>query len=184
MILTHHDLQSALASGKIVVSPLIPGSVGTNSIDVHLGKYIMYYTDTFLDPTKEPKTEMVEIPEAGLILYPNRLYLAATLEYTETLEHIPVMEGKSSVGRLGLHVHVCAGFGDLGFKGHWTLEMQAVQPIRIYKGMPIGQIAYYVPSSLLERDYQDRGSYTEISDKPVASKLWKKAGQWHNIKRK
>jgi dCTP deaminase len=181
MILTHHDLQKCLASGKIVVSPIIPGSVGTNSIDVHLGKYLMKYDDEILDAAKLNYATIWEIPEEGYILKPNTLYLAATLEYTETLEHIPVMEGKSSVGRLGLHVHVCAGFGDLGFKGHWTLEMQAVQPIRIYRGMPIGQIAYYVPSSLLEKDYQDRGSYTEISDKPVASKLWKKAGQWHKL---
>ena len=184
MILTHHDLQKCLASGKIKVDPLIPGSVGTNSIDVHLGKWLMWYENHVLDPAKEPKTHLIEIPENGQLIYPNQLYLAATLEYTETLEHIPVMEGKSSVGRLGLHVHVCAGFGDLGFKGHWTLEMQAVQPIRIYRGMPIGQIAYYVPSSLLEQDYQDRGSYTEISDKPVASKLWKKAGQWGNFSTK
>ncbi len=78
----------------------------------------------------------------GLILQPNVIYLASTVEYTETLRHVPVIQGKSSLGRLGLFVHVTAGFGDVGFKGHWTLELIAVQRIKIYPGMKIAQIVY------------------------------------------
>src|SRR5688572_33064186 len=83
------------------------------------------------------------IPPEGLVLSPNQLYLGRTSERTETHNLVPQIEGRSSVGRLGLFVHVTAGFGDVGFTGFWTLEMFGVQPIRIYAGVPICQIFYH-----------------------------------------
>jgi dCTP deaminase len=177
MILTHNEINAALAAGHIAVEPLAPGAVGTNSIDLHLGKYLMKYDDQILDAAKLNYATIWEIPEEGYILKPNTLYLAATLEYTETLKHVPILEGKSSIGRLGLHVHVSAGFGDVGFCGHWTLELHCVQPIRIYPGMPIAQLAYHAVSSIPDTGYMERrgSSYTEAREaRPVASKLWKK----------
>ena len=89
------------------------------------------------------RTQRLAIPEEGLLLEPGRLYLGRTLEYTETHGFVPMLEGRSSVGRLGVFVHVTAGFGDVGFSGYWTLEMFAVQPIRIFAGVPICQIFYH-----------------------------------------
>ena len=73
----------------------------------------------------------------------NQLYLARTQEMTQTHNLVPMIEGRSSVGRLGLFVHVTAGFGDVGFCGYWTLEMFAIQPVKIYPGVPICQIFYH-----------------------------------------
>ncbi len=96
------------------------------------------------------------MPPEGLVLHPNLLYLGRTAERTETRNLVPMIEGRSSIGRLGLFVHVTAGFGDVGFCGYWTLEMFAVQPVRIYAGVAICQIFYH----------DIRGSFTEYaSDK-------------------
>jgi dCTP deaminase len=89
------------------------------------------------------RTKRIEIPEQGMVLKPYQLYLGRTVERTETRNLVPMIEGRSSVGRLGLFVHVTAGFGDVGFCGYWTLEMFAVQPIRIYPNLPICQIFYH-----------------------------------------
>lgn len=177
MILTHNDINAALAAGHIVIEPLAPGAVGTNSIDLHLGLWLREFKGIELDAKQFNPTYLYEINEKGFVLKPNRLYLASTLEYTETHQHVPILEGKSSIGRLGLHVHVSAGFGDVGFCGHWTLELHCVQPIRIYPGMPIAQMAYHAVSSIPDTGYMERrgSSYTEAREaRPVASKLWKK----------
>jgi dCTP deaminase len=99
------------------------------------------------------------------------------LEYTETYCAVPVLEGKSSIGRLGISVHQTAGFGDVGFCGHWTLEISVLMPIRVYAGMPIGQISYHVPKSMPEVGYMQRkaSSYTDAHDpKPQPSRLYRK----------
>ena len=85
----------------------------------------------------------MSIPADGMVLKPDQLYLGRTTERTETHNLVPMIEGRSSIGRLGLFVHVTAGFGDVGFCGYWTLEMFAVQPVRIYPGVPICQIFYH-----------------------------------------
>jgi dCTP deaminase len=92
---------------------------------------------------KPNRTRRLLIPEAGLMLRPDQLYLARTAERTETHNLVPMVEGRSSVARLGLFVHASAGFGDAGFCGYWTLELFAVQPIRIYPGIPVCQILYH-----------------------------------------
>ena len=74
---------------------------------------------------------------------PGRLYLGRTVEYTETKGYVPMIEGRSSIGRLGMFIHVTAGFGDVGFCGYWTLEISCIQPVRIYPGIEICQIFYH-----------------------------------------
>ena len=81
---------------------------------------------------------------------PNRLYLGRTIEYTQTKNLVPMIEGRSSIGRLGLFIHITAGFGDVGFNGFWTLEMFCVHPIKIYPGVAIGQIFYHT----IEGDFE------------------------------
>jgi dCTP deaminase len=92
---------------------------------------------------QENKAESLIIPEEGLILEPGRLYLGRTVEYTRTEGLVPMLEGRSSIGRLGLFIHITAGFGDVGFSGYWTLEIFCIQPIRIYPGVEVCQIYYH-----------------------------------------
>jgi dCTP deaminase len=89
------------------------------------------------------KTKKIIIPEEGLILEPGKLYLGRTVEYTKTDKFVPMLEGRSSIGRLGLFIHVTAGFGDIGFSGFWTLEIHCIQPVKIYPGVEICQIYYH-----------------------------------------
>ena len=104
----------------------------------------MVYEEVVLDMAKANRVRRIDdSADEGLVLSPNQLYLGRTVERTETHNLVPMIEGRSSVGRLGLFVHVTAGFGDVGFCGYWTLEMFAVQPVRIYPGVPICQIFYH-----------------------------------------
>ena len=109
----------------------------------------------------------LEIPEEGLLLETGKLYLGRTVEYTETQGLVPMLEGRSSIGRLGLFVHITAGFGDVGFKGFWTLEMFCVQPIRIYAGVQICQIFYHS----IEGSYQTYSSGKYQNNKGVQPSL-------------
>jgi len=103
----------------------------------------MVYEEVVLDMRKKNRVTRIRIPHEGFALQPNQLYLGRTVERTETHNLVPMIEGRSSVGRLGLFVHVTAGFGDVGFCGYWTLEMFAIQPVRVYAGVPICQIFYH-----------------------------------------
>ncbi|NNM53237.1 MAG: dCTP deaminase [Spirochaetales bacterium] len=143
MILVDLDILKERDAGNIVIDPFDIGQLNPNSYNIRLGPRIMTYNRGSLDlREKNPETSVQEIPEAGFLLEPERLYLAETLEWTETYNLVPKIEGRSSVGRLGLFIHVTAGFGDVGFRGRWTLELFAIQPIRVYAGEKIGQISY------------------------------------------
>ena len=110
-----------------------------------------------LDMKKDNLTRKIEIPPEGLVLEPNKLYLGRTVEYTQTENCVPMLEGRSSIGRLGLFIHVTAGFGDVGFNGFWTLEIFCVQPIKIYANVEICQIYYH--TLLGEYDKYSSGKY-------------------------
>jgi dCTP deaminase len=142
MILSGHEIRQQLG-GNIVIDPFDERKLNPNSYNLTLHHELMTYEEVVLDMRKANRVRRVEIPEEGLILSPNQLYLGRTVERTETHNFVPMIEGRSSVGRLGLFVHVTAGFGDVGFCGFWTLEMFAVQPVRIYPGVPICQIFYH-----------------------------------------
>lgn len=132
---------------------------------------------TCLDCAIEPRTLDIPIPIGGCKLVPGVLYLASTVEYTETHTTVPHLDGKSSIGRLGIFIHATAGRGDVGFKGHWTLELSVVQPVRVYAGMPIGQLTYHLVHGEVERAYQTKpgASYLDGRDPmPQPSRLWKK----------
>lgn len=183
MILTFQDLLDALNQGDIVINPIAPGAIGTNSIDVRLSKFMCIYEPELegnlevIDAAKPCNVRYFEIPENGIVLEPGEIYLGSTMEYTETHKHVPVLEGKSGVGRLGINIHATAGFGDLGYCGHWTLEIFVIQRVRVYAGMPIGQISYHVPKSMPEVGYMQRkaSSYTDAHDpKPQPSRLYRK----------
>ena len=175
MILTDKTIIDEIALKNIVIEPLIEENIGTNSVDLTLSNTLLMYTEHLLDVRKKNHYVPIIIPEDGLILKPSILYLASTVEYTETLRHVPIIQGKSSLGRLGLFVHITAGFGDVGFKGHWTLELTCVQPVRIYAGMKIGQICYHDISEMPYTDYASKSDakYSNQGKDPVASKNYK-----------
>jgi dCTP deaminase len=172
MILTDKTIIDEIAAGNIVIEPLIEANIGTNSVDLTLSNTLLIYTDHVLDVRKKPQTAEIIIPEKGMILEPGILYLASTVEYTETLRHVPIIQGKSSLGRLGLFVHVTAGFGDVNFRGHWTLELVCVQPVKIYPYMKIAQICYHDISEMPYTDYASKADakYSNQGKEPVASK--------------
>src|SRR5579863_3827571 len=115
MILTDKKILEEIKKGTIKIEPYREDCMGSNSYDVHLGKYLATYTDRILDAKKHNQIEHFEIPEEGYLLYPDVLYLGVTEEYTETHKHVPFLEGKSSVGRLGIDIHATAGKGDVGY---------------------------------------------------------------------
>lgn len=142
MILSGKEIASRMG-GDIVIDPYVPERVNPNSYNLTLHNELMVYEEVVLDMAKANRVRRVTIPEEGIVLSPNQLYLARTVERTVTHNLVPQIEGRSSIGRLGLFVHVTAGFGDVGFAGYWTLEMFAVQPVRIYAGTEICQIIYH-----------------------------------------
>jgi len=142
MILSGHEIRNQLGQ-NLRIEPFDETRLNPNSYNLTLHDELLTYGEIVLDMRKSHRVERVTIPPEGLVLSPNQLYLGRTVEYTETHGYVPMIEGRSSVGRLGLFVHVTAGFGDVGFCGYWTLEMFAVQPVRIYPGVPICQIFYH-----------------------------------------
>ena len=175
MILSDKKILEAIENGEIIIEPYKRECLGTNSYDVHLGKYLATYEDKIIDAKKHNKVEHFEIPEDGLIIQPGTLYLGVTEEYTETHNSVPFLEGKSSVGRLGIDIHATAGKGDVGFCNTWTLEISCTQPVRIYAGMPIGQLIYFKVEGDIERFYNKKkdAKYNTRTIKPVESMMWK-----------
>jgi dCTP deaminase len=142
MILSGEEIKKRLG-GDIAISPFDASQINPNSYDLTLHNELLVYEEVVLDIKTPNRYRRIEIPDCGLVLSPSQVYLGRTVEHTETHNLVPMIEGRSSLGRLGLFVHVTAGFGDVGFKGYWTLEMFAVQPIRIYPGIQICQIIYH-----------------------------------------
>ena len=142
MILSGAEIQKNIGS-NIIIDPFDERHLNPNSYNLTLHHELMTYEEVVLDMRKANRVHRMSIPEDGLVLGANQLYLARTAERTETHNLVPMIEGRSSVGRLGLFVHVTAGFGDVGFCGFWTLEMFAIQPVRIYAGVPICQVFYH-----------------------------------------
>lgn len=148
MILSGREIKRQLGK-KITIEPFKESQVGPNSYNLRLHEDLLVYERPILDmKTPNPVTKLT-IPKEGLLLEKNKLYLGRTVEYTKTEGYVPMLEGRSSIGRLGLFIHVTAGFGDVGFAGFWTLEMFCIQPIKIYAGVEICQIFYHS----IEGDY-------------------------------
>jgi dCTP deaminase len=175
MILSDTRILEEITRGTILIDPFERDCLGSNSYDVHLGKWLATYREHILDAKKHNQIEYFEVPDDGFVLYPHIFYLGATAEYTETLAHIPFLEGKSSTGRLGIDIHATAGKGDVGFCGHWTLEISVKQPVRIYKGMPIGQLIYFPVEGDVAIKYNQKkdAKYNGQLEKPVESMMWK-----------
>lgn len=205
MILSDKQILEQLGGG-IKIQPFRRECLGSNSYDVHLAPTLGVYRDTVfqrmghvagprfpdrrttgvvLDAQKPLELDLFEIPEEGWVIDPGILYLGATEEYTETHGFVPWLDGKSSGGRLGISIHATAGRGDAGFMNHWTLEISCIQPVRIYRGMPIGQLTYFPVGPILTPYNEKKSSVyagTAVGPVPIASAMWKnfdkETGKW------
>lgn len=175
MILSDKRILEEMEAGSILIEPFRRDCLGSNSYDVHLGRYLAVYTSRVLDAKQHNQIEEIIIPDEGLVLQPGVLYLGVTEEYTETHKHVPFLEGKSSTGRLGIDIHATAGKGDVGFCNTWTLEISVAMPVRIYAGMPVGQLIYFVVEGEIETFYNKKrdAKYSNRTVKPVESMMWK-----------
>lgn len=144
MILTGPEILKQKEIGNIIIDPFDEKNVNPNSYNLTLGNVLLCYSkqNSILDIKRNNSTYEIGIPEEGKILYPGHLYLGQTVEYTETYNLVPCFDGRSSLGRLGVFVHITAGFGDVGFCGHWTLEIIVTHPIKIYPNMKCCQLYY------------------------------------------
>lgn len=131
MILSGKKIKEELGK-NIFIEPFSDKQLNPNSYNLKLFNELLIYDSDVLDMKVPNKYRTIKIPESGLQLKPNTLYLGRTVEYTKTETYVPMLEGRSSIGRLGLFIHVTAGFGDVGFSGYWTLEIFCAHPIIIY----------------------------------------------------
>ena len=143
MILSGKEIKKQVKEGSITIDPFTDEQINPNSYNLRLHPDLLIYDNDILDMCEKNSASPLVIPEDGLLLEPHKLYLGRTVERTSTDKYVPMLEGRSSVGRLGLFIHITAGFGDIGFDGFWTLEIFCVQPIRIYSGLQICQIFYH-----------------------------------------
>jgi dCTP deaminase len=156
------EIEKQIESGKISITPFEKRLINPNSYNLRLYNELLTYADDVLDMKKPLGTKRTEIPPDGLVLMPGRLYLGRTFEHTATDHFVPMLEGRSSIGRLGLYIHVTAGFGDVGFSGYWTLEIQCVHPVKIYPMVEICQIYYHTIKGEFRR--YGNGKYQNNTD--------------------
>ena len=161
MILSGKEIKSRIGD-EIFIDPYDEKRKNPNSYNLALHNELLVYKDSILDMKRINRVEKIIIPLSGLVLEPNRLYLGRTVEHTETKNLVPMLEGRSSIGRLGLFVHVTAGFGDVGFRGFWTLEIFCVQPIKIYPNVEICQVYYHTIEG--EHENYSSGKYQNNKD--------------------
>ena len=181
MLLSDRDIRAQLASGRVVLEPSEPSMVQPSSVDVRLDRYFRLFDNhkySVIDPAQEQPdlTRLVEVPaEDPFILHPGEFVLGSTYEVVSLPDDISArLEGKSSLGRLGLLTHSTAGFIDAGFSGHVTLELSnvATLPITLWPGMKIGQLCFFQLSSPAETPYgtSSSGSHYQGQRGPTPSR--------------
>ncbi|MCS7162479.1 MAG: dCTP deaminase [Bacteroidia bacterium] len=175
MILSDTQILEAIRRGELRIEPFRREALGSNSYDVHLGPYLRVYAAPTLDARRPTPSTLLKIPPRGLYLVPGVLYLGVTEEYTESHAYVPFLEGKSSIGRLGIQIHATASKGDIGFCNHWTLEISVLQPVRVYAGMPIGQLIFFALEGEVAVPYGQKASakYAQRNPLPMPSLYWK-----------
>lgn len=149
MILSGKEIEKRLGE-DILIEPFYKERLNPNSYNLKLHNELLVYDADILDMKQDNPVKEIIIPKTGLVLKPGVLYLGRTIERTRTKNLVPMLEGRSSIGRLGISIHVTAGFGDVGFEGYWTLEITATQPVRIYPEVEICQIYYHT----IEGEYE------------------------------
>ena len=170
MILTGKEISKQVLKKRIIISPFNSENVNPNSYNIELGDYLkVYEEDSVLDSKKPLKTRIIPIDDNGIVLEPNKVYLGYSKEIIGSDYFVPTITGRSSTGRLGLFVQITADLVDIGFKGNLTFQLHAVQPLKIYKGMKLGQVCFWKPKGKIKLY---NGKY-QNSVGPQESKVWK-----------
>ena len=183
MVLSDHTIKEELAKGRIVIEPLGEGCIQPASVDVHLDRRLLVFRNSrrpYIDVREDTSdlTDMIEIDDTvPFILHPGEFLLASTLEHIELPDDLVArLEGKSSLGRIGLLIHSTAGYVDPGWKGHLTLELSNVAniPVTLYHGMKIGQISYLRLTTPADNLYGSPilGSKYQGQTDPTASRMY------------
>jgi dCTP deaminase len=153
MILSGLEIEKRIKQGDIEITPFDKEFMNPNSYNLRLYNKLWVYRDFPLDmkmkKSQDLNTREIEIPESGYVIEPGILYLGRTFEHTVTKNLVPMIQGRSSIARLGIYIHITAGFGDIGFNGYWTLEIECIHPVRIYPMTKFCQIYYHT----VEGDY-------------------------------
>lgn len=158
-MLTGSEIKRLVNNGSLVIEPFNEDQINPNSYNLTLADTLLVYDgeNPILETKKPNPTKKLIIPEHGIVLQPGILYLGSTVEYTKCGKYIGCIDGRSSIGRLGVQIHLTAGFGDIGFEGKWTLEISVIHPVRIYAGMQICQIYFESPEG--DTDILYHGKY-------------------------
>ena len=183
MLLSDKDIRAQVDAGRVVLDPYDPEMIQPSSIDVRLDKYFRLFDNhryAVIDPAEEQPelTRLVEVPSGeSLVLHPGEFVLGSTYEAVTLPDDVAArLEGKSSLGRLGLLTHSTAGFVDPGFTGHVTLELSnvATLPIKLWPGMKVGQLCFFRLSSPADEPYGAgaNGSRYQGQRGPTASRSW------------
>jgi dCTP deaminase len=167
-MLTGNEIMRQIKKGNIGIEPFDIKCLNPNSYNVHLSNKLKVYNNNAILDLKTQNNDYREIiiPREGLVLLPNTLYIGSTTETVSSDKFISAIDGRSSIGRLGMQVHLTAGFGDIGFRGTYTLEITVVQPVRVYADYPIAQIYFEKPDGKV--DYLYNGRYQEQKDPTVS----------------
>ena len=169
MILTGGKIIEEVKAGKIIITPFDKARITTNSYDLTLGEKLIVYEDEILDPKKEPKIKEIIIPDDGYVLERAEFVLGHSNEFVGSDFYVPIIHAKSSIARMGLFIHITSGLFDIGCKCDATFHLYATMPIRLYKGMKIAQITFWMCKGDIKLY---NGKYS--NDKgPVASKIYK-----------
>lgn len=169
MILTGPKIHEEVLKGAITITPFTVDQLNPNSYDFRIGSKLFVYKNADLDSKLNNETQEIKIPESGYTLQPNVLYLGHTIERVGSKKYVPILRGKSSTGRVGLFIHITADLVDIGYFGQYTLMLHAVQPVRIYPNMRIGQVTFW---KTLGKVVLYDGKY-QNGKGPQASKVYK-----------
>ena len=186
-VLSDRDIRSALEAGEVAIRPYDPADLQPSSVDLHLDRSFRVFRNNrypYID-VRAPQPDLTELlsvaDDEPFVLHPGEFVLGQTLEWVELPDNLVArLEGKSSLGRLGLLIHSTAGYVDPGWKGNLTLELSNVAnlPIALYFGMKIGQISFFKMSSPVDRPYGSPGlgSKYQGQSEPTASAFHRDAG--------
>lgn len=173
-MLTGQMIIDEINDGNIEISDFDISRINPNSYNLTLNDTLLVYKENeILDFKKSNPTNKIIIPEKGLVLYPGILYIGRTNEICYTDKYVPMINGRSSIGRLGINVHITAGFGDIGWRGSWTLEISVIRPVRIYPNIEFCQVCYFTPFGKTGIQYDGRYQ-NQIDPTPSKSNLEKK----------
>ncbi len=170
-MLSGEEIKRRMETKEVVITPQDNIVINPNSVNLSLNKVIGYYTEPILDLKKDNPIHYMTIGEEGLVLYPDKIYVARTNEWTETEGLVPMMSGRSSLGRLGLHVHCSAGMGSIGYKGYWHMGIRPTIPVKVYENMKCCQIYYFTVEGEITDTY--KGLMQNLSGEQLGSQYHK-----------